>query len=323
MTTPVSDPLLAHVDPELRAALASMPQVNFEAQFRNGIRIAQPDMPDAPLRPGIPVEEISIPGPAGAPPIKVLVINRKTSSAPRPAILFMHGGGYIGGSVWRQTFRMQDAAKAHDCLVVSVAYRVAPETPFPGPRDDCYAALQWLHAEAQQLGIDRERIVLLGESAGGGLAAQVALLARERDDAPIRGQVLVYPMIDDRTGMQDNVPAHIGTHVWTRSSNRFGWQCYLGHEPGGEATTPAAAPAREADLSQLPPTWIGVGGLDLFVTENVDFAGRLMAAGVACELLVVPGAFHGFNRSAPKAAVSRQFDGAWNNAVAGFFRTSG
>jgi acetyl esterase/lipase len=218
---------------------------------------------------------------------------------------------------------MQDAAQAHDCLVVSVEYRLAPETPFPGPRDDCYAALQWLRAEAEELGIDRERIVLLGVSAGGGLAAQVALLARERGDALIRGQVLVYPMIDDRTGTQDNVPAHIGTHVWTRSSNRFGWQCYLGHEPGGEATAPAAAPAREADLSRLPPTWIGVGGLDLFVTENVDFAGRLMAAGVACELLVVPGAFHGFNRSAPDASVSRQFDGAWNNAIAGFFRTSG
>jgi acetyl esterase/lipase len=319
MTSLALDPNLAYVDPELRAALAAMPPLDFEAQFQDGKRLPQPEMRDAPPRPDVTVEEEMVPGLAGAPAIKVLVINREAQDHLRPAVLFMHGGGYIGGSVWRQLFRMQDAAKAHDCVVVSVDYRVAPETPFPGPRDDCYAALLWLHGNAQRLGVDASRIALLGESAGGGLAAQLSLMARDRGELPILAQVLVYPMLDDRTGTVDTVPPHIGIHVWTRASNRFGWKCYLGAEPGGAELPAGAAPAREADLAGLPPAWIGVGGLDLFVTENIAFAERLMAAGVATELLVVPGAYHGFNRSAPKAAISRTFDAAWNDALARYF----
>jgi len=319
MTQFDSDPAFALVDPELRAALAAMPPLNFEAQFRDGKRLPQPEMRDAPPRPDVTVEEELAPGLAGAPDVKVLVINRDAKAPPRPAILFMHGGGYIGGSVWRQLFRMQDAAKAHDCLVVSIDYRVAPETPFPGPRDDCYAALRWLHDNAERLGVDPSRIVLLGESAGGGLAAQLSLVARDRGELPILAQVLVYPMLDDRSHLDGAAPPHIGTHVWTRASNRFGWKCYLGMEPGGPEAPAGAALARETDIAGLPPTWIGVGGLDLFVTENIAFAERLMAAGVPTELLVVPGAYHGFNRSAPKAAVSRTFNAAWNDALARYF----
>jgi acetyl esterase/lipase len=319
MTEPFPDADLSLVDPQLRAALAAMPPVNFAAQFRDGQRLPQPEIRDAPPRPGVRVEERLAPGPGDAPAVKVLVINRDETRGPRPAVLFMHGGGYVGGSVRRQLFRMQDAALAHDCVVVSVDYRVAPETPFPGPRDDCLAALQWLHDEAAALGVDASRIVLLGESAGGGLAAQVSLAARDRGAAPILAQLLVYPMLDDRTGTVDSVPAHIGIHVWTRAANRFGWQCYLGAEPGAAQAPAGAAPARETDLGGLPPTWIGVGGLDLFVTENIAFAERLMAAGVSTELLVVPGAYHGFNRSAPDAAVSRTFNAAWNDALARYF----
>ena len=322
MTSLTLDSNFVHVDPELRAALAAMPPLNFESQFRDGQRLPQPEVPVEPLRPDVTVEEEMVPGLAGAPPIKVLVINREGKEHLRPAVLFLHGGGFIGGSVWRQLFRMQDAAKAHDCVVVSVDYRVAPETPFPGPRDDCYAALQWLHDNAERLGVDSARIVLLGESAGGGLAAQVALMARDRGGLPILAQVLVYPMLDDRSGIDGVVPAHIGTHVWTRASNLFGWKCYLGAEPGGPAIPPAAAPAREANLAGLPPTWVGVGGLDLFVCENIAFAERLMTAGVATELLVVPGAYHGFNRQVPKAAVSRTFNAAWNDALARYFAAS-
>jgi acetyl esterase/lipase len=310
---------LLHVDPELRAALAAMPALDFEAQFRDGTRLPQPLAPDGPVRPEVSVEEDMVPGLDGAPPVKVLVINREAGAGLRPAVLYLHGGGYIGGSVWRQLFRMQDVARVHDCVVVSVEYRVAPETPFPGPRDDCFAALAWLHANAARLGVDPARIALLGESAGGGLAAQMALMARDRGGLPILAQVLVYPMLDDRTGTADKVPEHVGTHVWTRVSNRFGWKCYLGAEPGGADAPAGAVPAREADLVGLPSTWIGVGGLDLFVTENIDFAQRLMAVGVATELLVVPGAFHGFNRSVPGAAISRTFDSAWNDALGRYF----
>jgi acetyl esterase/lipase len=319
MTARAAEPDFTLVDPELRAALAAMPPLDFAAQFRDGKRLPQPEIRDAPPRPDIRIEEEMAPGLAGAPAVKVLVINRGAENRLRPAVLFMHGGGYIGGSIWRQLFRMQDTAKAHDCVVISVDYRVAPETPFPGARDDCYAALIWLRDNAARLGVDAARIVMLGESAGGGLAAQVALLARERGGLPILAQVLVYPMLDDRTGTADSVPPHIGTHVWTRVSNRFGWKCYLGAEPGGNDAPAGAVPAREVDLAGLPPAWIGVGGLDLFVTENIAFAERLMAAGVATELLVVPGAYHGFNRSAPGAAVSKSFDAAWNDALARYF----
>jgi acetyl esterase/lipase len=319
MTSLTHESNFAHVDPELRAALAAMPRLDFTAQFQDGKRLPQPDVPGAPTRPAVSVEEEVVPGLAGAPMIKVLVINRQSRDQLRPAVLFMHGGGYIGGSVRRELFRMQDVAKAHDCVVVSVDYRVAPETPFPGPRDDCYSALAWLHGNAERLGVDPSRIALLGESAGAGLAAQLSLLARDLGAWPILAQVLVYPMLDDRTGTTDTVPPHIGTHVWTRASNRFGWKCYLGMEPGGAEAPAGAVPAREADLAGLPPTWIGVGGLDLFLTENIAFAERLIAAGAATGLLVVPGAYHGFNRSVPGAAISRAFDAAWNGALARYF----
>jgi acetyl esterase/lipase len=313
------DSNFALVDPELRAALAAMPLLDFEAQFQDGKRLPQPEVRNEPPRPDVTVEEEMVPGLAGAPAIKVLVINRDANSSPRPAVLFLHGGGYIGGSVWRQLFRMQDVAEAHDCVVISVEYRIAPETPFPGPRDDCYAALEWLHDNAERLGVDASRVVLLGESAGGGLAAQLSLMARDRGALPILAQILVYPMLDDRSGLDRVVPAHIGTYVWTRASSQFAWKCYLGTDAGGPGTPPEAALARHMDLAGLPPTWIGVGGLDLFVTENIAFAERLMTAGVSTELLVVPGAYHGFNRSAPKAAVSRTFNAAWNDALARYF----
>jgi acetyl esterase/lipase len=310
---------LAHVDPELHATLAAMPTLDFEAQFQDGKRLRPVAAPPWNARPDVAVRQELVPGPPGAPPVKVLVINADGVDRLRPAVLFMHGGGYIGGSVGRELFRMQDAARALDCVVVSVDYRVAPETPFPGPRDDCYAALEWLRDNAESLGVEGSRIALLGESAGGGLAAQLSLLARDRGDVSILAQVLVYPMLDDRTDTADTVPAHIGTFVWTRASNRFGWKCYLGAEPGGAHVPPGAVPARERDLTGLPPTWIGVGGLDLFVTENIAFAERLMRAGVSTELRVVPGAYHGFNRSAPDAAVSKSFDAGWTEALARYF----
>jgi acetyl esterase/lipase len=310
---------LTHVDPELRVALKAIPPLDFEAQFQDGKRLAQPEAPVAVSRPDVSVREEMVPGPAKAPEVKVLVINGDSKDRLRPAVLFMHGGGYIGGSVWRELFRMQDAAKAHDCVIVSVDYRLAPETPFPGPRDDCYAALKWLHDNAEKLGVDASRIALLGESAGGGLAAQLSLMARDRGEFPILAQVLVYPMLDDRTGTADSVPEHVGTFVWTRTFNRFGWKCYLGAEPGGAHAPAGAVPAREADLGGLPSTWIGVGGLDLFVIENIAFAEQLIGAGVSTELRVIPGAYHGFNRSAPKAGVSKTFDADWNEALARYF----
>ena len=193
------------------------------------------------------------------------------------------------------TSRDQLLAEEMDCVVVAVDYRLAPETVFPGAIEDCYAALRWLHSHASELGVDPWRIIVGGESAGGGLAAALALLARDRSEVPIAAQMLVYPMIDDRTGIRGELAPYAGEFFWTPSSNRFGWEALLGEAPGGENVSPYAAAARAADLSGLPPTFICVPTLDLFLEENIDYARRLVRAGVLTELHVYPGAYHGFD----------------------------
>jgi acetyl esterase/lipase len=310
------------IDPGLRMAAPDVgaTTIDFERLWRKGRPPAPPE-DSLPLHPDI--AEISIPGPGGAPPLPLLVMNAGARGAPRPIVLFLHGGGYIGGSVRREAPRMQEVARVHDCIVICLDYRLAPEAPFPAARDDSYAALAWIHANAEVLGGDAARIVVFGESAGAGLAAQLTLVARDRGEFPIRAQILVYPMIDDRAG-SSRIPApHIGSFIWTGASNRFGWKCYLGTEPGGDDISPEAAPARATDLAGLPPAWIGVGGLDLFVDESIAYAQRLIAAGVPTGLLVLPGAYHGFNRRAPDAPISRAFNAAWNEALTGYFATGG
>jgi triacylglycerol lipase len=200
--------------------------------------------------------------------------------------------------------RCVQTAETLDCVVVSVDYRLAPESPFPAPVEDCYAGLAWTAAHADELGIDRERIVVVGQSAGGGLAAALALLVRDRAEIPLCYQLLIYPMIDDRN---TTTSSQLVTKVWTREANLLGWRCYLGHEPGVGEVSPYAAAARAEDLRGLAPTFIGVGTLDVFRDENIDYAQRLLAAGVPTELHVYPGAPHGFEGLAPQAAVSQQF----------------
>jgi len=212
----------------------------------------------------------------------------------RPAILQIHGGGYVMGSAGLSHLSNIDLAASLQAVVVSVDYRLAPETPAPGPVEDCYAALVWLVEQAAALGVDPARIAVRGESAGGGLAAALAILARDRGGPSIVHQNLIYPMLDDRTCVIDR-PAHQGAVVWTRDANRFGWSALLGREPGGEGVSPYAAPARVEDVAGLPPAFIAVGALDLFVEEDIEFARRLMAAGIAAELHVYPGAYHAFD----------------------------
>lgn len=200
-------------------------------------------------------------------------------------------------------------------MVVSVDYRLAPATPFPGSLEDNYAALRWLYCNAEELGVDRQRIAVGGESAGGGHAAMLAIAARDRGEFPVAYQWLIYPMLDDRTGTHRAVPPHIGTFVWTREFNKQGWTAFLGVEAGSADVPVVAAPARLTKLAGLPPAFIGVGSLDLFVEEDIDYAARLNAAGVPVELHVVPGAYHGFDVIAPEAAVSRRFTQNWLDAL--------
>jgi acetyl esterase/lipase len=202
-----------------------------------------------------------------------------------------------------------------NCLIVSVDYRLAPETPFPGALEDNYAALRWLYTNADSMGVDRTRIAIGGESAGGGHSAMLAIAARDRKEFPILFQMLIYPMLDDRTGSTRPVPRGIGDFVWNSTSNRFGWTSLLG-VPAGSAQVPdGSVPARVPNLSELPPTFVSVGALDLFVDEDIEYARRLIAAGVRTELHVLPGAFHGYDLLAPQAAVSKQFTESWKAAL--------
>lgn len=240
---------------------------------------------------------------------------RASDGTRRPAVLHMHGGGLIIGSASQGDALCRQIADELGAVAVSVNYRMPPEHPYPAPLDDCYRALQWLAAQPD---VDPTRIAVMGESAGGHLAAAVALLARDRGEIGLAGQVLSYPMLDDRTDESAAAHPHM-LRLWNGRSNRLGWGMYLGAGPAlahtaGPAATPLdaatlelAVPARRADLSNLPPTWIGVGTLDLFHDEDVEYARRLTAAGVQCELHIVPGAYHGFDQSEPKAAVSRDF----------------
>ncbi|MGV0836768.1 alpha/beta hydrolase [Mycolicibacterium thermoresistibile] len=214
------------------------------------------------------------------------------------ALLWIHGGGYVIGTAAQDDALCRRYARELDLTVASVDYRLAPEHPYPTPLEDCYTALLWL---ARLPVVDPDQVVIGGGSAGGGLAAALALLARDRGEVSPAAQLLVYPMLDDRTVDRADLD-HPGLRLWNRSSNRFGWAAYL-----GDADPSEAVPARRDDLAGLPPAWIGVGTYDLFHDENLAYAERLRAAGVPCQVEVVPGAFHGFDAIAPKADVSQQF----------------
>jgi acetyl esterase/lipase len=222
---------------------------------------------------------------------------------PTPALLWIHGGGYVIGSAAQDDALCRRFAQELGIIVASVDYRLAPEHPFPAPLHDCHDALVWL---AHQPDVDPERIAVGGASAGGGLAAALAHFAHERGEVGLAFQLLAYPMLDDRTALRADID-ETNLRLWNNRANRFGWQSYLGHPPGGPSVSGLAAPARAEDLAHLPPAWIGVGTCDLFHDEDVAYADRLTAAGVKCALDVVKGAFHGFDLVQPKAAVSRDF----------------
>jgi acetyl esterase/lipase len=218
-----------------------------------------------------------------------------------PALLWIHGGGYVAGSAAVNDRAVRRMAAHLGALAVSVEYRLAPEHPYPAALDDCCAALQWLAARDD---VDRRRILVVGKSAGGGLAAAVSLRCVDAGLVDLAGQILIYPMLDDRTVQRSTATAARG---WTPQDNWFGWHSYLGCKPGADGVSAYAAPARRDDLSGLPPTWIGVGSADLLHDECVDYANRLRAAGVPTQLDVVPGGFHGFDVVGTRTSVVREF----------------
>jgi len=263
----------------------------------------------------IRVTEISVPGPANAPDVRVLFYQPENPRGLLPAFLHMHGGGYVVGMPERDDARNRLLVRDCGCLVVSVDYRLAPETPFPGGVEDCYAVLVWLYRNAEELGVDARRISIGGESAGGGLAAALALLARDRKEVPVAFQMLIYPMIDNRTGASSDTGTVAGEFVWTKASNDYGWRALPGDAQESSDVTPYASAAHAADLSGLPATYIAVGTLDLFVNEDIEYARRLIWAGVPTELKVYPGAYHGFEDMTPNATISRAFVRDYFNAL--------
>jgi acetyl esterase/lipase len=215
---------------------------------------------------------------------------------PGPALLWIHGGGYVIGTAAQDDALCRRFSRKLGITVASVDYRLAPEHPYPAPLEDCYSALTWL---AGLPAVDPDRVAISGGSAGGGLAAALALLARDRGEVRPAFQLLVYPMLDDRSSGAPTNPNH---RLWGPRSNKFGWAAYLGN-----ADPEVAVPARHEDLSGLAPAWIGVGTHDLFHDEDLAYAERLKDAGVPCEVEVVPGAFHGFDLVVAKAQVSQRF----------------
>ena len=306
------------VDKELLAALDVLPASDMtdETLLVSRANILQMVESVSPVEgDGIRVTEISVPGPANAPDVRVLFYQPETRGGPLPAFLHLHGGGYIVGIPERDDARNRLLVRECGCLVISVDYRLAPETPFPGGVEDGYAALLWLYRNAGELGVDARRIAIGGESAGGGLAAGLALLARDRREIPVAFQMLIYPMLDNLTRANGDDATLAGEFVWTRTSNEYAWRALLGDAHQGRKASPYASAARAEDLSGLPPTYIAVGTLDLFVDENIEYARRLILTGVPTELKVYPGAYHGFEDLTPEATISRAFVRDYVNAL--------
>lgn len=279
------------VDPELSPLLDIYPTVTITAENLQDLRdsaVPQALADDC----GVASEERTIQG--FETPIVIRIYRPRCAAGAVGCILHIHGGGFVGGNIAEVEYIHRPLAAELNCVIVTVDYRLAPETRFPGNIEDCYAALAWTFANASELKIDRARIGLMGESAGGGLAAALALLARDRGEYAIAFQHLIYPMLDDRTCVADGNPFS-GEFIWNRENNLFGWTSLLGQAPGGPGISGYAAPARATDLTGLPPTFMGTAALDLFVDENIEYAARLNRAGVPTELHVWPGAFHGFD----------------------------
>ena len=294
------------VDPDFLPLIDLLPAMNFTKAALPTIRAESEGRFAFVGAPPIEPEVKVIEGEGGQ--LEVYWYDPAPGTRGRAALLHIHGGGMVIGSARSMQQAPSGMAAALGIPVASVEYRLAPDHPFPAPQNDCYAALTWLAANADVLGIDPARIGITGESAGGGLAASTALMARDLGGPALAAQFLTYPMLDHRTGSDDcpyGNPA-TGEFVWTRAHNRFGWEALRGDYAPADAHKGWFSPALAEDLSGLPPTWIGTGSLDLFLDEDLDYALRLVKAGVPVELHSYPGAIHAFNAIA-EAATAKAF----------------
>jgi len=294
------------IDSEIREFCISFPVHDYTNDVMPAMREGMASMlgeigapPETVIR-----EKITMPGYKGEPDVSGYIYKPRQPKNNAPTYLHIHGGGMILGAPEHTDERCVRICDTFGITVLSTSYRLAPENPYPAALHDCYAALTYLHSSAKPLGIDPARIAIGGESAGGGLAASLAIFARDQGEYPICHQQLVFPMIDNRTGAADHeIDPNLGEFIWTTENNQYGWTSYLGDTPAEKAIIPA----RAENLSGLPPAWIGVGDLDLFFTENKAYAQGLIDANISVTFDVYKGAPHGFYL-APESQLSRTFE---------------
>lgn len=323
----------APFDPELGSALGRLgagvtepftPENLAARQERDAMARPRPSAEDLRAGGHFEVEELRVL--AGGRDVTLVSARPAGVGGPLPLLYYLHGGGMIMGNAWSVLPRLLgELALPLKLAVISVEYPLAPRTRHPGPIEACYAGFVWAAAHASGLGIDPDRVIVGGKSAGGGLAAALALLTRDRSGPAPIGQLLLSPMLDDR---DNTCSSHqmAGVDTWDRTSNSTAWRALLGNRYGAEDVSPYAAPARATDLSGLPPAYIEVGSAETFRDEDVAYANALWQAGGQAELHVWPGAFHGFDTFAPQAALSRDARDArtrWLRRVLGQSDASG
>ncbi len=314
--------LMGRLDPEIAAVFPQMPALDLTDI--PAARTVMMDMLAAANEgvqpsPAVTRTDYMVPGLDGTPDVRVRHYRPAGQPGVVPCLYWIHGGGHVLGQIEQDDPVMDHIVETVGCGVVSVDWRRAPEHPFPAPMDDCYAGLSWTHRNAAELDLDPDRIAIGGASSGGGSAAGLALLARDRGEIPVCFQLLVYPMLDDR----NVTPASLGCtepRVWNRASNLIGWRCYVGDAAGTDEVSPYAAPTRATDLTGLPPAYLPVGDLDLFIDEDIEYAQRLQQADVPTELHVYPGGIHGFDLLAPGSGLAQRFIRDRDDALRRAFR---
>ncbi len=281
------------IDPELQPWLAMLPSIELTDIVASRAAMGEllKVLPAVEIPAGVEVREVSVAGRDGAPDVRVRVYAPTGGDGSlRPGYMHIHGGGFVMGDL--DTFEQAPVdVAATGVVVVAPDYRLAPEDPFPAGLEDCYAALEWLAGHADELGVDPQRIAVGGESAGGGLAAAVALLARDRQGPAICFQLLDIPELDDRLETL-SMRTFVDTPIWNRPSAELSWKYYLS---GASEVLDLqyAAPSRAEDLAGLPPAFVAVCEFDPLRDEGLIYAQRLLAAGVSTELHHYPGTFHG------------------------------
>ena len=293
---------LSDLHPEVRAAFRFLPNPPVRGVLGRGLmRAAMALVPFPRLSGEVAYRRVPL-----EPPGVAVHLFTPTAGASGGALLWVHGGGLVVGAAHQDHATCAALTRSLGLVVASVDYRLAPEHPYPAALDDCAGAWRWLWGEAAACGVDPRRVAVGGQSAGGGLAAALALRLRDEGGPQPAAQWLFCPMLDDRTSLREELDG--ARHfLWDNRSNRAGWRAYLGAAYGSDAVPPHAAPARAKDLRGLPPAWLGVGDAELFYDEVAAYAGALRAAGVDVALDVVPGGPHGFESIAPRAPVTRAY----------------